>query len=784
MLAYRKNRIHLLTIITVSVITLFGNNPLLGQQLEYASHPTRPFDFKKVQLALQVNPADSVIQGKAIYDLKSYWNGTKKLILDAHRIDIQRILIDKRSADFELQNDSLIITLPKPVHKNDDLTMQIVYEASPHFAWQVTSDGTVFSSLFPERRAYLFPIIDNPHVSTRFDMDIKVPDSLQIVTNGEIVGKDTVRNGYRISHWSTRDTIPVTDWGLAIGNFEHTDSTENSVAINIYNKKGLLSREHRKELIKTAEQQIKAVTKLIGGTYPFESLNIVVLPDHRWEMKNYGAGYGYLFLNRGNLKAQLRRIIDAQWAGVRIRSSRFIDSDSQILFQAWMANKLDKGAPDTLSLRDSPQHNPSIYADYSISNWNRWLNYFRDSSDTYLRQLLDQEMPRLLTTTKGVYDWKDFDRIWYRNRGRWFDLPVPQSITKPSRIIYRLDYNYNGSANRLQLIMKPVHGYSMELITLPLVMDGMNDHKLTKVTFSGVGDTANVQAIPSLKNAYVQVPDSMSITVREHKPKSFWLYQLRTTSDTVQKLRAIEALGDVEQDPDLQLFMLDYLKKAKEPAVRAAIIQSLGKLTSGATGTSQIFMDALSDSSDSVRAAAAVALERYPGNEQVISTLQHLVLNSSNSVQIRSKAISSLQQVDQANNFLSFVKDLVKNKKAEAMGDAILPELVQNGDTTAALALARRYTTEPGPFPVRWQSFHLLEKYSNLVTDWTGIIEKMIQDNDPRIRFLGWKNSNKLAANVQKAMIETFAPDENDARVINVIRSLKENESRTIIKQE
>jgi hypothetical protein len=275
----------------------------------------------------------------------------------------------------------------------------------------------------------------------------------------------------------------------------------------------------------------------------------------------------------------------------------------------------------------------------------------------------------------------------------------------------------------------------------------------------------------------------MSITVQERKPMSFWMYQLRTTSDTEQKLRAIQGLGSVQQDPDLQLFLLDYMHKVKEPSVRAALIQSLGKLTSGATGTSQIFMDALSDSSDSVRAAAATALGRYPGNADVTNSLQQQVL-SDKSMVIRKRAIQSLQQVDQANHFLSFVKDLVKNDMAESMGDVILPELVQNGDTTAALALAKRYVTESGPFPIRRQSFRLLKKYSNMVSDWTPIIENMIQDNDPRIRFMGWKYSNKLAPNVQNAMIESYAPDENDARVINIIRGLRDNESRTIIKQE
>ncbi len=783
MLAYRKKRILLPAFLAVGVIILFGVNSLFGQQLEYAAHPTRPFDFKQIQLQLQVNPADSVIRGKATYMLQSYWDDASQLILDAHRIDVQRILINKEPAQFELQNDSLIISFPHPIKAKSNATMQIVYEASPRFAWQIYKNGTLFTSLFPERRAYLFPIIDNPWVSARFNVTVKVPDSLQVVTNGEMTGKDTVRNGLRISHWSTGHAIPVTDWGLAIGKFDHSVSSKGAFKVNVYSEHGLIDGGQRDSLIKTAERQAKAASVLVGGAFPYDALNIVVLPDHRWEMKTYGAGYGYLFMNRGDLDAQLRRIVDAQWAGVKIRSNRFIDADLQVVLQAWMASRLDQGKTDTLSLQDSPPHNPSMYADFSISNWNRWLNYFRDSTNARFRGMLDQQMPELLNTKNGVFEWSDFDRIWYASRGRWFDLPVPQVITKSSPIVYRINYSYNASSDTLRLIFQPIHGYSMELITLPLVMDGSNDHKLTEVTFSGVGDTVSVQAIPSLKNAYIQVPDSMSITVQERKPMSFWMYQLRTTSDTEQKLRAIRGLGSVQQDPDLQLFLLDYMHKVKEPSVRAALIQSLGKLTSGATGTSQIFMDALSDSSDSVRAAAATALGRYPGNADVTNSLQQQVL-SDKSMVIRKRAIQSLQQVDQANHFLSFVKDLVKNDMAESMGDVILPELVQNGDTTAALALAKQYATEPGPFPIRLQSFRLLMKYSTMVGDWTPIIENMIQDNDPRIRFMGWQYSNKLAPNVQNAMIESYAPDENDARVINIIRGLKDNESRTIIKQE
>ena len=783
MLTHQKKRTLLPASLIAGFIILFGFGSLFGQQLEYAAHPSRPFDFKQIGLELQINPADSVIRGKATYKLQSFWNDADRIVMDAHRIDVQRVLINKQPAQYELQNDSLIVDFPNPVGRNEIATMQIIYEASPLFAWQVSDSGTVFSSFFPERRAYLFPIIDNPWVTARFDVDFKVPDSLQVVTNGELVGKDTVRNGLRISHWSTDKAIPVTDWGFTVGKFDHSASKTGPVRVNVFSEEGIINADRRDSLIKTAVQQVSAASKLVDGAFPYESLNIVVLPDHRWEMKSYGAGYGYLFMNKGGLDAQLRRIVDAQWAGVKIRSSRFIDADLQIVLQAWMADSLDHGKPDTLSLEDSPPHHPSMYADYSISNWNRWLNYFRDSTNTRLREMLDQQVPKMLNVENGVFDWSDFDRIWYASRGQWFDLPVPPSIKKPTRLVYQMDYSYDASAGKLQLIVKPVHGYSMELITLPLVLDGSNGHKLTEVTFSGVGDTVSVQAVPSLKNAYIQIPDSMSVTVHEHKPMSFWMYQLRTSSDTEQKLRAIRGLGAVQQDPDLQLFMLDYLNKAKEPSVRAALIRSLGELTSGATGTSQIFMNALSDSSDSVRFAAVTALERYPGNSDVSSSLQHLVMGNQ-PPDIRKRAVQSLQQVDQADHFLSFVKDLVKNHMAESLGDVILPELVQNGDTTAALALAKRYVSEPGPFPIRWHSFRLLKKYSNMVGDWTPIIESMIQDNDPRIRFLGWQNSNKLASNVQNAMIGSYAPDENDARVINVIRGLKDNESRTIIKQE
>ncbi len=783
MFAYRKKSTFLPALVIAGLLIFCGFSTLIAQQLEYASHPTRPFDFEQIRLELQVNPADSVVRGQATYTMKSLWDKTDKLIMDAHRIDIQRITVGNQNAQFELHNDSLIITFPRPLDTNQEAKMQIVYEASPGYAWQVCSNGTIFSSFFPERRAYLFPIIDNPHVTARFDLDIKVPDSLQVVTNGLMTARDTVEGSTRLCQWSTKNAIPVTDWGIAIGQFDHSSFNVNKDQITIYNAKGLLTENQRKTLLQTAEEQIQSIEKFIGGTFPFSSLNVIVLPDHRWEMKNYGAGYGYLFMNRGDLTAQLRRIIDAQWAGVKIRNSRFIEADPQILIQTWMANQLGQGETDTLSLHDSPPHNPSMYADFSVANWNRWLHYFRDSSDNHLRQILNEQMPKILKTQSGVFDWSDFNRLWYTSKGRWFDLPVPQNISRASRLAYQIDYNYKPANNNLQLIIKPVKGYSMELITLPLVLDGMNDHKLTTVTFSGVGDTLSVQAVSSLKNAYVQVPDSMNLSVNEYKPVSFWLYQLRTTNDTVQKLLAIKALGSVQQNPDLQLAMLDFLKNAKDSEIRTALIQSLGSLTSGATGTSQIFIDAASDSSDSMRTAAAVALERYPGNEQVISLLQHLVI-SDQSMIVRRKAVRSLQQVDQANHFLSFVKDLVSKNVAKPMADVILPELVQNGDTTAAVALAKRYVKEPGPYHIRLQSFRLLQKYNNLAGDWVPIVDQMIEDNDPRIRFLGWQQANKLAPNVKRAMIERYAPDENDARVINVIRGLKDNESRTIIKQE
>ncbi len=775
--------------LTFTALLLFMSccwQPLFAQQLEYAAHPDRPFDFREIHLDLQINPADSVILGRADYRLKSFWDHTDRLILDAHRIDVQRITIDKQTAKFELHNDSLIIHFPQPVNAGREVTMQIVYEAEPDYAWQTTGAGLVFSSFFPERRAYLFPIIDNPHVLARFVTDITAPDSLQAVTNGRLSGEDTVRQGMRTSHWVTAHPIPVTGWGMVLGRFDQASASVDSSSVHLYVYQGLLTKMRRQKLVEDAVHQITAISAFIGDSLPFSPLNIVVLPDHRWEMKTYGAGYGYLFMNMGNLEAQLHRLIAAQWAGVRQRSSRFMGADSQIMLQAWLAARTGATSADTLSLRNSPSHDPAIYAAYSVKNWNRWLHYFQDSSG-YLRQIIDQQMPEMLNKRSGVFDWPDYERIWYRERGKWLRLPVPAQAgayhPPHHNIVYQVDYHYQSGAGKLSLYIRPVQGYSMELMTLPIIMTGADTRKRVNITFSGVGDTVSVQAVPSLKNVYMQVPDSLHMTLVEHKPVSFWLYQLRTNDNVARKLQAIRALGLEQQNPDLQLFLLDFLKHTQDPSLRAALIVSLGRVTNGATGTSQVFLKALSDSSDSVRAAAAGALSHYPGNDQVVSSLEQRVLGDP-SRSVRVAALQALQQVDPADRYLVFIKELVREKKAEPMAAIILPGLIQNGDTTAALALAQKYVTNPGPFAMRWKSLKLLQQNKGTVDNWDTIITDMIQDNDPRIRFLGWIQANYLTDKEQQKLIGRYAPDENDARVINQIRKLKGNGSRTIIRQE
>src|SRR5699024_8799906 len=106
--------------------------------------------------------------------------------------------------------------------------------------------------------------------------------------------------------------------------------------------------------------------------YPYQRLHIVILNDHFWEQKPYGASVIYLYKNKGSLLNQLRRGLYAQWFGVYQHEARWANAEPIQLFQTVLHYKISDN-PIFLKNENTPEADFStVYETYSVNRWNFW----------------------------------------------------------------------------------------------------------------------------------------------------------------------------------------------------------------------------------------------------------------------------------------------------------------------------------------------------------------------------------------------------------------------------
>ncbi len=754
------------------IFTLVCSSGVFAQLRDYSLHPENPFNYQHLNLQLELDVKQGVVKGEAIYDIAPLVNGVKSMVLQANRIDIHSVWVDGKQIHFDLKKDSLIIALPKTYSAHKTFHLKIIYEAQPIFGLNRDAKDTYWTSLLPMTASHIFPVFDNPGVAVTTNIKLIVPIDYTTVSNGVLASTKAIRSGWKEDIWQSKTPIPVTDISFAVGKFDHSETLAGTKKIHLFTEKGLLSPNQNTELLNKVSQELQNVQNYLKTEYPWPALNLVVLSNDHWEQKSSAASYAYVYVNRGNIDDQVERDIYSQWFGAYQRSEQYAGAAGQIMMQAWLQWSLNHKIQAEKIHRDTLLNKPVFYNLYDVQNWLRWQNYFKDEHDSLFTQVINQTYEPLIQQHQGVLNWEDYARFWYKHSGYWFDKPELPRATSNSKLVYQFQYKYDAVNGHLTVYVDTLKGHSNELITLPLLQYN-GGIKKSELTFSGVGDTLNIKAKPGLLNVNVEVPDSMNIEVIQKKPISFWFYQLRKGTNADERAEAALGLGDHTGDPDLQLALVDNMNKENSPAVKAAIITSLAKITQGATGTDQLFTGAMNTKNDTVRMAIINALRNYPGDGNAILAIRGLIQRSDNPNIVKS-SIWTLQTIDHK-GFPDFARSMVQRDSNFVYTTVLMKTLAKNGDTTMVRNMASHFL-EPGyPYAVRVTSLRFLEQLVKSDSEnWKHWIAMMVQDNDPRIRYLGWGLVHKLSKADADKLFTELAPEENDLRVLSRIKSMEQ----------
>ncbi|MCQ9180500.1 M1 family metallopeptidase [Streptomyces sp. IBSBF 2953] len=186
------------------------------------------FDARHYDLSLAYDPGTDRLDGRTTITARATQN-LSSFDLDLQKLEVSRVEVDGRRAQFTRTGDEIRITPRGAIRKGRTFEVAVTYGGVPEplggpivfgsaYGWMKTADG-VFVACEPNAASTWFPSSDHPSDKAAYDIRIKAPRGLTAVSNGRLVSTyDKGASTY--THW--RETKPMATYlaTATIGKFD------------------------------------------------------------------------------------------------------------------------------------------------------------------------------------------------------------------------------------------------------------------------------------------------------------------------------------------------------------------------------------------------------------------------------------------------------------------------------------------------------------------------------------------------------------------------------------
>lgn len=753
----------------LSLLILFlFSSPLMAQNGDYDQYPKLDFIINHLELQLSVEESGSV-NGIALYTITPRISGVQQIIFDAVRLEVEDVSWNGESAEFEFQDDHLIVNLQRSLPSGTSGKLEISYSSDPKFGVHTNDRGTIWTSLLPATVRHWLPVIDHPRIEFTTDIRFSFPSGKKVVMNGRSGELQIASVQKQRIRFTTENPVPASMLSFAVGDFDQTQSSIGIRQFILSAEDGLLDSDEKSALIEAAYEAFQHAERITGTGYPYRTLNLIVLEDDRGETKNYAAGVVYAWKTKGDLAQQIKSGVLAQWFGVTLREEQWNDAEAIHLMHASLLAGM-RGGPG-LNQVDSDEN--SIYQVFNRSNRNAWLQTYRSPDHADFKWVLDSIRSEILKKNPGVVNWNDFATYIYTKTGQpFFEKPVLTPPAMSDEMTYKYDVNYDFDEEEGQITFRfsAQGAYIDELVSVSVTEYHLAETKTRELTFTGRQDAVILSTGHTIENVVLEIKERDDVQLNETKPFLFWIHQLRNATDNTMRQKAAAGLSQHSDNPDIQLALLDLFRAEQDAAVRAEILRTISNITRGGIGTDQIFLPRTSAQNPvEVQLAASEALGAFRDNDQVVSQLQTIILRAE-SMDVRSQAVKSLGSAASPERLKNAVETLVTREAVQPLVPALLWELADAGKVVEAVSMAGTFLNPSFPYAIRSQVLNLLIQYDESQEAWQRRLNTVLKDNDPRIRLTTATALSKVPSGIRNQILENFLDDEYDIRVKSALR--------------
>jgi hypothetical protein len=191
------------------------------------------YDVSRYLLDFRYDPAVGVLDARETIHARATQN-LSSFNLDLHGLDVGKIYVDGRSADWTRDADELTVTPKKPLRKGDRFTTVLIYSGVPEAlpdgpGWLQTDDGVLVAGQ-PHGASTYFAVNDHPLDKAGYTFRITVPSGVEAVANGLLRSRHA-HHGWRTWVWEAKEPMASYLATVDIGQFDLRFSRAGRVRI-------------------------------------------------------------------------------------------------------------------------------------------------------------------------------------------------------------------------------------------------------------------------------------------------------------------------------------------------------------------------------------------------------------------------------------------------------------------------------------------------------------------------------------------------------------------------
>ncbi len=771
--------------------------------------PDTPLLPKHLMLELHFDWEEERVWGSTTYELVVNGHDVREIVFDAVNLEIERVMLGRRSVEFENTGDQVIVSLEKPLKYEAAVQVKLfhsvtrppagIYFTKPDEAYP-DRFKTVWTQGQDEDSKYYFPCFDQPNFKQTTEVKLHLPKGMFGLSNGSLIKK---KESTSKSFYHYKLEIPYSTYLLSIvaGEFSEHKSRVGGVDIKWYVQKGRESEG--KNAFKDTGKIIQFFSDYIGYPYPYKHYTQIAVPEFV-----FGGMENFTVTTQTDLTLHDNRArLDMDSNGLVAHEAAHMWFGDVVTARSWSHAWLHESFAtyfDALYTRESKGEDEFRYqlledAETYFSEDTRYrraivTHIYKEPIDLfdahlypggavrlhYLKSLVGEPLFRKALTRflkrheYGLVETVDLVRCLEEVSGKNFDEWMDQWIYRGGYPILEVGYQWGSVANMAEVTIKQTQKAEKKdeklLFKLPLQIEFYTSRGSEKFALEIKNKEEKFCFHLKSKPLFFRLDPDYECPVKKVKlevSRSLLHEQLKRDKSPIGRIEAAQSLVAKAGQADIKV-LSQCLKKENQWGVAHRIARALGKI--GGEFARDGLLKAVNSRDAKIRRGIVHALGEFMGDEKVARVLKKIA-GGDPSYRVEAEALSSLGRI-KAKNCRPFLESFLERPSHNDMGRSAIFRALANLEEEGAWATLLAGADYGAPRSSRFSAIQglakLARRFENHKPDAINALDRFARETrgTPSATFRG-----KLAA------IQAMGEMEDLASAIPTLRKLVEGET-------